>query len=261
MLIMLLCLFFYSCADMPFYKVGVKNYPIKCNAGNMLYCLKQGEIEEKKGNTINAMSFYKKACDSEHYYKKESCDAIQRLHLKNEAREICKEKRKRISRSGWELKNYIDNFGDNTSSKYIVNTKTKGIFSNSATSNSKLGVYIFVKNHKSNSIRLFEYDGHTPKKDILKEFPKWSIDVKDDKNQVYALHGWQGPQDIYLQDKDGSSSNFHILMAKNKSLKIRMKSKSSYSQHESYSFTLYPRKYCSAFNALLPDDKKPASTE
>lgn len=81
----------------------------------------------------------------------------------------------------WKLKYYVDDFGESTKEALITNDELiKGLFSNTATTNSNLNVKFLIDNESSISIKLFEYGGNNP--------------VKAYSSQDYT---------VYIQDKDG----------------------------------------------------------
>jgi len=63
------------------------------------------------------------------------------------------------SNSIWKAKYFVDDFGDQTDDGYIT-TNLKGTFSNSATTNSKLGVRFIID--ETVAIKLYEYDQNHP---------------------------------------------------------------------------------------------------
>lgn len=81
----------------------------------------------------------------------------------------------------WELKYYSDDFGEKTDAKYLV-LMGKGVFSNSATINSRLTVVLFVDGD-SYSIRLFEYDSSPVKDDNASYVTR----IKDSEGTVHEM--------------------------------------------------------------------------
>lgn len=79
----------------------------------------------------------------------------------------------------WELKHYTDSFGDETSDKYLVLTG-EGVFSNSATNDSKLKAIFFIDNNMF-SFRLFEYGSHPVKDDDAPYMTR----IKDSTGAIY----------------------------------------------------------------------------
>lgn len=70
--------------------------------------------------------------------------------------EISEEQKTRDS--DWEVKNFIDKFGDQTNQRYLINkVRFTGRFSNSATTGSRLDAQIGVKSSHEVMIYLYEY--------------------------------------------------------------------------------------------------------
>lgn len=79
---------------------------------------------------------------------------------------------------GWELKYYVDEFGDPTSNQYVGNTDyIEGTFSNTATTNSKLNV-LFVIDKDDVGIVLFEYGRNRVKNSSSRYSDDYTITMK-----------------------------------------------------------------------------------
>jgi len=65
----------------------------------------------------------------------------------------------------WSVNYYVDDFGEPTKDAFIKNTRhISGLFSNTATQNSKLNVKFLISNSSDISIMLYEYAGNNPVK-------------------------------------------------------------------------------------------------
>lgn len=65
----------------------------------------------------------------------------------------------------WKLGQYVDKFGDPTKEGFIVNGQPiKGVFSNTATTNSDLNVVLLINSASDISIQLYEYASNNPVK-------------------------------------------------------------------------------------------------
>lgn len=90
----------------------------------------------------------------------------------------------------WAIGNYVDNFGDKTKSGYVTNkNKIRGIFSNSATTDSALLVDLILDDSKKMYIMLYEYAGKNP----VKQYGStaYTIMIKDKngkKSQLSAVN-------------------------------------------------------------------------
>lgn len=105
----------------------------------------------------------------------------------------------------WELKNYSDEFGEPTEKNYLV-LMGEGIFSNSATSNSKLQVVFFIDDD-SFSFRLFEY-GSSPVKD---DDHAYVTRIKDRDGIVHDFRLWNSGQSGQIGPMFSSSENYKEL--------------------------------------------------
>lgn len=115
--------------------------------------------------------------------------SLKKVINSNSKKEKNKNNKEKIKDYGiWEVRNYIDNFGDITNSKYI-STKhiIKGNFSNSATENSKLNSKIIIESKNEIYILLFEYSGNNPVKSYKDEY--YSIYIKDKYSTKHHTSG------------------------------------------------------------------------
>lgn len=110
----------------------------------------------------------------------------------------------------WELKHFSDSFGDETGDKYLVLTGD-GVFSNSATSNSKLHAIFFIDKN-SFSFRLFEY-GSSPVKD---DDAPYMTRIKDSKGEIHDFRlfntGQSGQIGAYSAYDAISSENYNKMI-------------------------------------------------
>ena len=88
------------------------------------------------------------------------------------------EKEPDLSNTIWKIGNYVDEFGDNIGKKYI-STKAKGVFSNSATTNSALRVDFIIEDRII--LQLYEYDNNHPVKALSSKEYKILLKVNDEK--------------------------------------------------------------------------------
>lgn len=102
----------------------------------------------------------------------------------------------------WELKNYSDEFGEQTANKYLV-LMGEGVFSNSATSNSTLRVVLFV-DENSFSFRLFEY-GSSPVKD---DDHIYVTRIKDSVGIIHDFKLWNSGQSGQIGSMSFGSSDY-----------------------------------------------------
>lgn len=86
----------------------------------------------------------------------------------------------------WELRYYVDKFGDYTKKGYLINSeKISGTFSNSATKDSPLNVNLMVNNPREINIMLYEYARENPVKSYGEK--NYKIYVKDNSGKQHNL--------------------------------------------------------------------------
>jgi rhodanese-related sulfurtransferase len=119
----------------------------------------------------------------------------------------------------WEKRNYVDSFGDPTEKPYITNIgRIDGTFSNTATSDSPLGVYFIIDDLNNIEFKLFEYDRNNPVKSYGSE--KYKLLVKDTSGVVHNLTGTNYSDRITLNES--SSNILHDLFIENDYLKFHV---------------------------------------
>jgi hypothetical protein len=148
--------------------------------------------------------------------------------------------------NNWQVKHYVDEFGDKTGESYITTKKwVKGTFSNSATTNSKLNVKILIDADDivSVSIKLFEYASNN----CVKAYgiDEYSVSVKCDG----IIHSFNARNHSdRLSFGKGANLILHKFLLSNKPIKFAIKESDGTS---SYSFQLKNIKnYKKAFNGL-----------
>ncbi len=108
----------------------------------------------------------------------------------------------------WDIKHYVDEFGDPTGSGYITNTAPiTGTFSNSATTNSDLTVKFAIegldahdlKDGNFMAIMLFEYGRNHPVKKYSSIVDSYSIRVKAGSGEILKLFGTNYNDRIFLE--------------------------------------------------------------
>ncbi len=86
----------------------------------------------------------------------------------------------------WEIKYYVDDFGEPTKNGYITyHSRIIGEFSNSATSNSILSV-VLLFNENDYNIKLYEYGGNHPVKDSDQSYDIWIRDAHGDTHKIWG---------------------------------------------------------------------------
>ena len=94
--------------------------------------------------------------------------------------EIKKEDKKiDLSNTIWKIGNYVDEFGDAIGKKYI-SARAKGVFSNSATTNSALRVDFMIEDRIS--LQLYEYDNNHPVRAVSSK--EYKVLLKHDNEKI-----------------------------------------------------------------------------
>tara|TARA_B100000579_G_C22705046_1_gene791656 strand:- start:21 stop:641 length:621 start_codon:yes stop_codon:yes gene_type:complete len=87
----------------------------------------------------------------------------------------------------WYINYFVDTFGDKTDSGYIRNRGyIKGVFSNSATTNSLLNAYFIISNKQRVAIKLLEYGSS-----VVKAYKNnyYNVAVKDGEGKTHSFTG------------------------------------------------------------------------
>ena len=119
--------------------------------------------------------------------------------------------------NGWEVKRYVDEFGDPTGNIYIEKNEY-GTFSNSATTNSDLTVNVMVDSASIKFI-FYEYGSHQKKGD---GFLTFKCKTEDGKIEEFRLYN---PENGYLF-LDGREADFRKFFFENTKIKCSCKDNS-----------------------------------
>jgi len=141
-------------------------------------------------------------------YAEESKARYEKLAAEDAVKEEAKkaELLKELNPSGiWTVGNFNDRFGNKTEDKFII-CQVNGTFSNSATKNSPLKVYLIYTKGSGLGIELYEYAGNNPEK--ILDFDKMTIYVQDkDKNQYTFEGNIQGQRNYFKNTKSAKIEN------------------------------------------------------
>lgn len=94
----------------------------------------------------------------------------------------------------WQLGSYIDEFGDETPNKYL-RIGGKGVFSNSATTGSRMTAYLVV-DRKDVSFRFIEYDSY-----LVKNDDTCKMKIKDSDGDVHEVE--------FYNSRDGQMTTYY----------------------------------------------------
>lgn len=98
----------------------------------------------------------------------------------------------------WKLGNYVDEFGEPTKTKYIVNSSPiVGSFSNSVTEGSILLVKIMM-DQKDTYIQLYEYAGSNPVKE--RGINSYKIKIKSCSDEIFELSAFNYSDRLSLDE-------------------------------------------------------------
>lgn len=129
---------------------------------------------------------------------------------------------------GWEIDFYVDEFNNDTNQAYIKNSEVfVGVFSNSATTNSKLYARILI-DEEDVAIRLWEYGSHEVK---AYSTTYYDITLLDESGNKYYTTGtmYKNGDRIYLNDW-----KLVELLQNNNNVEIYIKEDSDYGVNSTY---------------------------
>ena len=127
------------------------------------------------------------------------------------------------SLGNWELSYYVDEFNEKTSNAYIYTKEIiEGVFSNSATTDSRLYVTIAV-DKEDISIFLYEYGSHQVKNYSSRSRQEYEILLKTEDGKKYEIRGliYPGGDRVYIAEafrdtvlsalKSGGKISFYLV--------------------------------------------------
>ena len=151
----------------------------------------------------------------------------------------------------WEVKYFVDEFGDPTNTGYITTKELiSGSFSNSATNNADLLAQFLIKDSANVGLKLYEYKSNVVKAYSTKSY---SAFIKDSEGKKHSMtcNIYKGGDRLYLDDsyKKNHISQFHNLLVKGGNLTIIIKD-SEYGL-TNYKINVNGDGYKNAFNTLF----------
>ena len=161
----------------------------------------------------------------------EVCFHLKSLYEKHQ-NSLNAEVEEKKKKSKWEIKYYVDEFGDRTENGYVYRVIDDGFFSNSATSNSKLSVKFLIEPNEL-TIMLLEY-GSNYVKGSKKRPDNYEVALKI-SDQKYLFKAKNYSDRLTFDNK--SSSEIIELIDKNDQIKFYIEEISDYSK-TSYKFNL-----------------------
>ncbi len=119
----------------------------------------------------------------------------------------------------WDVRYYVDDFGEPTKSGYITTMHSiEGYFSNTATQDSKLEVRFLISDRKNISLKLFEYAGNNPVKAYSTD--TYSVQIQDKNGKRYTLEANNYSDRLSFDKVD--SETLHTILVKGGSIKFRI---------------------------------------
>ena len=183
---------------------------VSCNKKTLNENLSLRDIEEKIKNTNNVKIERNKR-------KKK----IQIAEEKRKEKKLLKEKNRELLKNTgvWKIAYFVDEFGEYTKDSYITTELyIKGLFSNSATENSKLNVRFIISNSKSVALELYEYAGKNPVKTYGTD--EYTVLVQDKFGNRFNLKATNYSSRLRFSEKE--SLKIHNIFLSGGSVKFRI---------------------------------------
>lgn len=135
----------------------------------------------------------------------------------------------------WEVKYFVDDFGEPTKDGYIM-TELKGTFSNDhAQDNPKLWVRFIIESPEIIDIKLYEYDSNSPK--VLHAETSYKVLVKDSEGEVHTLKAYHDHDRMSFSAAE--SKKLHDILLTGGTLKFNIVGSNSFSPRSAeYNFTI-----------------------
>lgn len=133
----------------------------------------------------------------------------------------------------WEMKSYKDEFGEESASKYLV-LKGNGVFSNSATTNSKMTAYLFMDKTGDFSFKLIEYNSS-----VVKSSDSYDYRIKDSEGEVYEMTLYNGKESGQMSSWSSTNKEaIKKILNKGGVITVSVRERYAYSTPDTYLFKL-----------------------
>jgi len=153
----------------------------------------------------------------------------------------------------WSNSFYVDEFGEPTKKPYIGSNTIHGVFSNTATQNSKLNANFLISGQADISIQLYEYARKNPVKSYGDRANRnYSILVKDKDGKKLKLSAKNWSERLNFVKSD--SKILHKSLMKGGVISFRIVNSDSYT--DKYSFEIDATYYKNAYRKLKEAYKK-----
>ncbi len=183
------------------------------------------EIVKSCYSSKNFLLAKKTISDLFELYPELSNDPELKIALSNIEKEIRSEKEERIRRENanktgmWEIRYYVDEFGEKTESGYIANADfISGVFSNTATNNSDLNVWLLIDDSNDIAIKLYEYARSNPVKTARSK--SYKVLIQDNDGDKYDLSATNYSDRLIIDEDD--SYQLHKALIRGGTLKFKI---------------------------------------
>ncbi len=140
----------------------------------------------------------------------------------------------------WELKAFKDEFGEEGSEKYLL-LRGKGVFSNSATTNSNMTAFFYAQ-EGGYGFKLVEYNSH-----VVKSDDSYQYRIKDSTGDVYEMTLFNsetsGQMNVWLPS---DMSKLEEILTKGGIITVSVRERNAYSTPDTYLFKLNVSGYTEA---------------
>lgn len=133
----------------------------------------------------------------------------------------------------WEMKSYKDEFGEEGASKYLV-LMGSGVFSNSATTNSKMTAVLFMEKTGDFSFKLIEYSSS-----VVKSDDSYDYRIKDSEGEVHEMTLYNGEESGQMSSwSSDNKETMKKILNKGGVITVSVRERHAYSTPDTYLFKL-----------------------
>lgn len=133
----------------------------------------------------------------------------------------------------WEMKSYKDEFGEEGASKYLV-LMGSGVFSNSATTNSKMTAVLFLEKTGDFSFKLIEYSSS-----VVKSDDSYDYRIKDSEGEVHEMTLYNGEESGQMSSwSSDNKETMKKILNKGGVITVSVRERHAYSTPDTYLFKL-----------------------
>lgn len=145
----------------------------------------------------------------------------------------------------WEMKSYKDEFGEEGASKYLV-LMGSGVFSNSATTNSKMTAILFMDKTGDFSFKLVEYSSS-----VVKSDDSYDYRIKDSEGEVHEMILYNGEESGQMSSwSSENKETMKKILNKGGIITVSVRERHAYSTPDTYLFKLDVTGYNKAVSFL-----------